>query len=243
MMNDAPAIQPAPRPSSWTPGPLVTLGVGVACLTAAIILFFFQLAGHFDTLVFSTPETGTAFNVSAILNEGTPPPLPTPTGTPPSSAPIARILIPKIGVDAKIVVKGIGPDGVMEVPDNAYDVAWYDFTAHPGFGGNAVFSGHVDFRGVGPAVFWNLGKLEPNDLVEVRLEDGTTYRYKVTGKGAFDADDAPVDRIIGQTSVESVTLITCTGTFDVATRQYDKRLVVRAERIYEEPPAETASRR
>ncbi|HXF51250.1 MAG TPA: class F sortase [Dehalococcoidia bacterium] len=229
------ATQPPRRVSSWTPGSMVTLGVGVACLTAAAILFFFQLAGHFDTLVFSTPETGTAFNVSAILNEGTPPPVATPTGTPPSSAPIARIVIPKIGVDAKIVVKGIGPDGVMEVPDNAYDVAWYDFTARPGWGGNAVFSGHVDFRGVGPAVFWNLGKLEPEDIVEVRLEDGTTYRYRVTGKGAFDAEEAPVDRIIGQTPVESVTLITCTGTFNVATRQYDKRLVVRAERIYEEP--------
>ncbi len=229
------ATQPPRRVSSWTPGSMVTLGVGVACLTAAAILFFFQLAGHFDTLVFSTPETGTAFNVSAILNEGTPLPVPTPTGTPPSSAPIARIVIPKIGVDAKIVVKGIGPDGVMEVPDNAYDVAWYDFTARPGWGGNAVFSGHVDFRGVGPAVFWNLGKLEPEDIVEVRLEDGATYRYRVTGKGVFDAEDAPVDRIIGQTPVESVTLITCTGTFNVATRQYDKRLVVRAERVYEEP--------
>lgn len=229
------ALQPPRRVSGWTPGSMVTLGVGVACLTAAAILFFFQLAGHFDTLVFSTPETGTAFNVSAILDEGTPPPLPTPTGTPPSASPIARILIPKIGVDAKIVVKGIGPDGVMEVPDNAYDVAWYDFTAHPGWGGNAVFSGHVDFRGVGPAVFWNLGKLEPEDIVEVQLEDGTTYRYRVTGKGAFDAEEAPVDRIIGQTSTDAVTLITCTGTFDVASRQYDKRLVVRAERIYEEP--------
>ena len=52
-----------------------------------------------------------------------------------------------------------------------------------------------------------------------------------------------MDRIIGQTSTDAVTLITCTGTFDVASRQYDKRLVVRAERVHEEAPAASASLR
>ncbi len=97
-----------------------------------------------------------------------------------------------------------------------------------------MFSGHVDYYTIGPAVFWNLGKLVQDDIVEVRLEDGTIYRYRVIGKAAFDSTDAPVDEIIGPTSVESVTLITCTGTFNVATRQYSKRLVVRAERIFED---------
>ena len=39
----------------------------------------------------------------------------------------------------------------------------------------------------------------------------------------------------GPTPKESVTLITCGGTFSSATHQYDKRLVVRAERIEEAP--------
>jgi len=199
-------------------------------MTAAAILFLLQSIGYFDTLVFSTPETGTAFNVGSIVQSGTPS-SGVPTGTPPSGPPIARLIIPSIGVDAKVVVKGVGADGVMEVPNNGFDVAWYDFAARPGSGGNVVFSGHVDFRGLGPAVFWNLGKLQPDDLMEVRLEDGSVYQYRVTGKGAFDDETAPVEQIIGPTPVESVTLITCTGTFNPATHQYDKRLVVRGERV------------
>jgi len=50
----------------------------------------------------------------------------------------------------------------------------------------------------------------------------------------YGVDNAPVDQIIGTTSTESVTLITCNGTF--AGGHYNNRLVVRAER-----PAETAS--
>ena len=34
-----------------------------------------------------------------------------------------------------------------------------------------------------------------------------------------------------------MTLITCGGTFNSATHQYDKRLVVRAERVANDPPA------
>lgn len=226
------------RQAGWTIPSLGTLGLGTLSMTAAVILFLLQSIGYFDTLVFSTPDTGTAFNVSSIEQSGIASGVsPVPTGTPPSSAPIARLIIPSIGVDAGVVVKGVGPDGVMEVPNNGYDVAWYDFAARPGFGGNAVFSGHVNFRGLGPAVFWDLGKLMPDDVMEVRLDDGTVYQYRVTGKGAFDEEAAPVEQIIGPTPVESVTLITCTGTFNPATHQYNQRLVVRAERVVETVPA------
>ena len=123
----------------------------------------------------------------------------------------------------------------METPDNAFDTAWYDFSAHPGFGGNAVFSGHVDYIHVGQAVFWNLQYLEPGDLIQVRLTDGMVYKYAVSSKLLYESDLAPVQDIVGPTPKESVTLITCGGTFSSATHQYDKRLVVRAERIEEAP--------
>lgn len=213
------------RRSGWTPLPLMIFGVGTAALTAAAILFAFQLSGRFDRIVFSTPETGTAFNAAAMLDTVGEFPERVGEGT------VMRLTIPEIGVDAPVIERGIDEHGVMEVPDNGRDVVWYDFSAVPGGGGNAVFSGHVDFRDVGRAVFWHLGDLEEGDIVEAHLEDGRVFRYQVTGKAAFDADTAPVEQIIGHTSTESVTLITCTGTFDRATRQYDQRLVVRAELI------------
>jgi sortase A len=143
----------------------------------------------------------------------------------------SRVVIPEIGVDASLVVKGIDASGRMQVPDGPEDVAWYDFTARPGEGGNIVLSGHLDFRGYGPAVFARLRDLTLGDLVEVRLEDGSTYQYVVTQSVAYEAEGAPLQEIVGPTSRETVTLITCDGTFNGDSLTYSHRLVVRAERL------------
>ena len=161
-------------------------------------------------------------------------PLPTvgtPTPTVASQATPSRIVIPSIGVDAPISVKSISPDGGMEPPYGPTDVAWYGFTSKPGAGGNAVFSAHVDYRNYGPAVFARLKDLKKGDPVEVYLADGAVYRYQVVLSLSYPAESAPVEEIVGPTSKEVITMITCTGTFDEASRQYSHRLVVRAERV------------
>ena len=159
----------------------------------------------------------------------------------PNSAPLLRIVIPRIGVDAPITVKGISADGVMEVPDGPEDVAWYGFTARPGSGGNAVFSAHLDYHNYGPAVFSGLNELENGDLVQVYLADGTVYRYEVVLSLSYSAETAPSEDIVGPTSREVITLITCAGSFDQASRRYSHRLVVRAERMRSEAISTPAS--
>jgi LPXTG-site transpeptidase (sortase) family protein len=163
-------------------------------------------------------------------------PVATPTSTPaPSPAPVAappvRLLIPAIGVDAPVSVKGVKADAVMDVPNGPEDVVWYNFTARPGMGSNAVISGHLDYHDYGAAVFWRLKELREGDIVEVRLADGSVLRYRVSLKLSYDARMAPVPEIVGPTSKEVVTLITCGGTFDSGSRTYSNRLVVRAERV------------
>ena len=158
-------------------------------------------------------------------------PVPTSAVATPSGAPPARIVIPRVGVDAPITTKGMSADGVMEAPDGPEDVAWYGFTARPGSGSNAVFSAHVDYHGYGPAVFADLKRLEKGDLVEVHTADGAVYRYEVTLSLSYPAETAPFEDIVGPTSREVITLITCAGSFDQAARQYSHRLVVRAERV------------
>ncbi len=164
-------------------------------------------------------------------------PTPTPTGQfpPGDNAPVTRLVIENAKIDAPVVLKGLDAQGVMQAPDNAYDTAWYDFSAHPGFDGNAVFAGHVDYIHVGEAVFWNIKDLVEGDLIVVQLADGTSYKYAVTSKREYDADTAPVAQIVGPTPNQTVTLITCGGTFNSASHQYDKRLVIRAERLKEAP--------
>jgi len=156
-----------------------------------------------------------------------------PTGTPSpvvTAAP-ARLVIPKIGVDAPVTPKGLRPDGFMDTPNGPEDVAWYVFSARPGMGGNVVLSGHLDYHDYGAAVFWRLKELQQGDFIEVRLDNGSVLRYQVSLKLSYDARAAPVAEIIGPTGKEVVTLITCGGTFDSGSRNYSHRLVVRADRV------------
>ncbi|MDA0302090.1 MAG: class F sortase [Chloroflexi bacterium] len=163
----------------------------------------------------------------------------------PADASFARVRIPVLGVDARVASRYVGGDGVMPNPSGPADIVWYDLSAWsgmggaPGGGGNAVFSGHVDYnarigyadvRYRGPGVFRDLGRLSDGDIIEVDYNGGT-LRYAVVWVRQLhaSADDwAPIWRNSG---VDSVTLYTCGGEFDTVARQYSDRVVVRAERI------------
>lgn len=197
------------------------------------------MAGAVGWLLVGDLDDGSAASELVVAPTAAPPAIARPTATvrltatpaPPVMAPPARLVIPAIGVDAPVTVKGLGPGGEMEKPNGPEDVVWYNFTARPGMGGNSVISGHLDYHDYGAAVFWRLKELRDGDVVEVRLSDGSALRYRVFLKLSYDARTAPVSEIVGPTSKEVVTLITCGGTFDSASRNYSNRLVVRAERI------------
>lgn len=221
------------RNPAWQRLSLVVMAAGVVSLAAAAILFVLSFTGAVDDEGYSGPGTSVAipYDISTFL---TPEPSPTVEPTPPSDAPIDVLAIPKFGVEAPIVVLGVDASGIMESPDGPTDVAWYDFSARPGFGSNAVFSGHVDYYNYGPAVFWHLKDLESNDVIEVRLQDGTVYKYGVVSREMVYADSAPIGEIVGDTAREVITLITCGGTFDPSVAEYDQRVIVRAARLFEE---------
>lgn len=234
------------RRAQWNRLSLAIMGAGVASLVAAAVLFVLILTdtvdggGYDGPGVISTPF-GTPVSVQSRQPTPTSPasvPSPTISPTPPSDAPIVRLAIPKFDVDAPVVVRGVNALGEMETPDGPTEVAWYDFSARPGFGSNAVFSAHVDYINYGPAVFWNLKDLQQDDRVQVRLEDGTVYEYRVVSKEQIDAATTDIGHIVGATPDEVVTLITCGGTFRWDTHQYDQRVIVRAERIFDVAPGQ-----
>jgi LPXTG-site transpeptidase (sortase) family protein len=123
---------------------------------------------------------------------------------------------------------GVDRYGYMALPYNPYQVAWYSFTGKPGTGGNAVFSAHVDYINYGPAVFWNLSRLGPGDDVSITLTDGAQVHYSVTESYVIPRGQVDINDLIQPTEVETVTLITCTGTF--AYNDYSHRVIVRATR-------------
>lgn len=212
---------------------IALMSIGTALIIASIALMSLVAADIIGSGNSGNSDLKTIAGFGEPIKTPTPGPTATPTDAfpPGSDAPLAQLVIPSVGIDAPVVVKGVDAAGVMQSPDNAWDVAWYDFSAHPGFGGNAVFAGHVDYINVGKAVFWDIKDLNPGDVIEVHLQDGTVYKYAVNFKQQYDSATAPVEEIVGPTPKETVTLITCSGTFSSASHQYDKRLVVRAERV------------
>lgn len=152
------------------------------------------------------------------------------------SAPAERLRIDKIDVDAALVYLNIDANGNMDVPRDPELVAWYDFTAKPGLGtGNAVFSGHVDYRGYGPAVFWDLSDLAVGDPIEVQLRDGVILQYEVTAAADVPVADLDMAEVLARTSSESLTLINCSGQF--VSGEYLDRRIVRAVRVGVVEPA------
>jgi len=143
--------------------------------------------------------------------------------------PIA-IRIPDIQVDSEVERRPI-VEGFMQAPTGPFVVAWYGATGRLGAPGNAVFAGHVDYVNIGPAVFARIGELATGDHIELTGEDVNVYRYAVRWSQTYDVATAPVPEIIGPTDTESITLITCAGTFDAGSSTYDQRLVVRGERL------------
>jgi len=148
-----------------------------------------------------------------------------------------RLIISKIGVDAPMTMRVVESDGIMQNPEGPKDVAWYDFSAisglggRPGVGGNTVISGHVDYHDYGPAVFWDLQKLDPGDEIIIHLRDGTEYKYSVQWNRTVDPAGISWNDVVAATPQESVTMITCAGTFDSSTRSYDQRRVIWAVRV------------
>jgi sortase (surface protein transpeptidase) len=148
-------------------------------------------------------------------------------------APIA-LQVDSVGVDAPIEL-GAVVDGAMQDPSGPWVVSWYEPLGKVGEGGNVVMAGHVDYWNVGPAVFWDIRELPAGEVIRVVGEDGKNYEYAVQWIERYDAagltPEVIQNDIVGDTGEETLTLITCGGTFDPATGEYNERWVVRANLI------------
>ena len=149
-------------------------------------------------------------------------PQPGATGRPGPST----LAIPSIGVTAPVVGVGRKANGAMQTPDPGR-VGWYRHGPWPGDPGPAVLVGHVDNR-TGPDVFRRLRDLRPGDEILVGRADGTTARFLVGRLERHPKTALPTSRIWTKAKRPLLRLITCTGSFDHATRHYRDNLIVYA---------------
>jgi hypothetical protein len=229
---------------------------GALALVAGVVVTLARDEGTGETGADPTP---TATAMSTATATSTPRPSATPTATPaptltptptPFAGNVARLQLEAFGVDSVIELVGVDETNTMETPKDPHNTGWYyepetpDRWDRPGWGGNAVFSAHVDYWPdiVGP--FSRLAETKPGDRIHVVMEDGTRYVYEAVTNTQYDADTIPMGEIIDPperpAGEEWVTLITCGGTFVRGPQgwgEYLHRDVVVAKLVETIPPA------
>jgi sortase (surface protein transpeptidase) len=146
------------------------------------------------------------------------------------SAPPRRIVIPAVGVSAKVIPLGLNKDGTIQTPTKWGVTGWYTDGPTPGKRGPAVVVGHVDSKS-GPAVFYRLRALLRGDLIRIVRSDGTVVRFRVQRSEHWPKSHFPSKRVYGPTSEAALRLVTCGGSFDAATGHYLENTIVYATRI------------
>ena len=74
-------------------------------------------------------------------------------------------------------------------------------------------------------MFWDVNKLKTGDQIEVKVS-GQSYMYQVKANQAVPADSSDWQKIVSSTADETITLITCGGTF--SNGEYNNRQVITA---------------
>ena len=151
---------------------------------------------------------------------------PVATGVDPTPA---RLLIPAIGVDAKVEARGLDGDRNIATAGDYRDAAWYDLGPRPGEPGNAIVNGHVSWW-TGDAVFTHLSSLRAGDVIQVTRVDGAQVTFKVTSKRTVDAN-ARIESLFAPSAQATLTLITCSGIWNPLTQSDTQRLLVSASLV------------
>jgi hypothetical protein len=141
-----------------------------------------------------------------------------------------RVRSDVIGLDAPLEPTGVGGSGVVEIPPLSQPTlaGWYRLGPSPGERGNAVLVGHVDTRKTGPAVFYELGRLERDDEIEIERADGSVAVFRVEGVRSYPKARFPSALVYGPTNRVGLRLVTCGGTYDKKRRTYRDNVVVYA---------------
>jgi LPXTG-site transpeptidase (sortase) family protein len=137
-----------------------------------------------------------------------------------------ELVIPRIGVDARVEARGLDTKRNLDTPRDFHDVAWYNRGPAPGEPGNALINGHVNWW-TGAAVFTHLSALRSGDEILVVREDDSIATFRVTGRTVVAAG-VRLPSLFAPSPNATLTLITCTGLWDTARGSDTQRLLVSA---------------
>lgn len=140
--------------------------------------------------------------------------------------------IPSLGINnARIVEIGLKSNGEISTPYNIYDVGWYQNSSLPGTNNVTIMDGHGGAPGIG--IFGSLPKISVGAEIYIEMGDGREFKYQVVDTATKALGDEANNYMTEaftspQTGTGSLTVITCTGDYWLASRTYSHRFFLRA---------------
>ena len=145
-----------------------------------------------------------------------------------SDAP-ARVLIPKLQIDAPVTALGLASDGTLLSPGSIYDAGWYSQSATPGGEKDIILNGHAN----GPSkqgVFIGAKNLKSGDLITIERGDGSRYDYTITNTQAIADSVFDLSKLSKPVAAGKQGLVLCVGggAFDPTSHHHEQQFVVYA---------------
>lgn len=143
----------------------------------------------------------------------------------PASQP-RRIIMPTINEQGCIQKVGINQEGAIAVPSNIHVAGWYTGLSTPGKDGLSLIDGHL--RGLRQqGIFENLYKLKAGDIFRIEFGDRSIKKFQVVDSDSYKVDEVGARMFEHRSTISSqLNLITCFGTWQQDTNEFDRRLLV-----------------
>ena len=136
------------------------------------------------------------------------------------------INLPTIEASGCIIKVGVDQHNAIAAPASIYLAGWYTGSALPGSEGVSLIDGHVSGK-YSDGIFKHIKNLKPADEFSVEFGDGSKKQFEVVSVNSYSINDSK-DFMLRQDSNISnqLNLITCTGSFDKQSQQYEQRVIV-----------------
>lgn len=141
-----------------------------------------------------------------------------------------RLIIPSLSINALVEQVSLTADGAMDVPKDPMNVGWYAPGVRPGAVGSAVIDGHVDWLQGATAVFADLDNVKIGDRINTEDDTGSVASFIVRDIRTLDATADATSVFTSDDGKVHLNLITCSGSWNKRAQQYEKRLVIFADK-------------
>jgi len=209
--------------------PLLTALLGLVMASLGLHLLRQQPAAAAPDLVHPAAATERGIHPPAVVSAIPHPLRPAPTR---AAVPLpSRLALPRQRVEAAILPVGVTRLRGLDLPPDPDTVGWWAGGTAPDQGaGSAVLAGQVDAAGYGTGALAALLDVGIGDPVEVTDTAGRVLHYQVTARVSYPKAALPTS-LFRTDGPPTLTLITCGGPFDSATRHYRDNVVVAAAPI------------